>query len=185
MSGDTENPRIWLNGDVRVADVGSTAPTDTDTAWAGAWEALGLLSDDGMIESRNNSTQDHYAWGGILIRTTRNQHMRTFRVTALEDTPVVRDLVDPGMTAAESDGVTTRTVKVPTSNRKAFGIETTDGEITRRIVIPRGEVIEVADVNAQDDDMQMFEMTIHVYPDSDGVLYYEITDDPQADPSGS
>jgi hypothetical protein len=180
MSGDTDNARIWLNGDVYVAPVGTTAPTNIAGGWTN-YDALGLLSEDGLTESRANSTQDHYAWGGILIRTTRSQHKRTFTVTALEDNPIVRELVDPGITSTTAGDITTRTVKVPTSNPKAFGIETRDGDITRRIVIPRGEVIEVGDVSSEEAAMQMFELTINVYPDADGVLYHEISDDPQAD----
>lgn len=180
MAGDTANPRVWLGADCYVAPVGTTAPTDTTTAWAAPWAPLGLLSEDGATESRNEDVKDHFAWGGILIRTTRSKHKRTIKVTALEDNLAVFGVVNPGSTAATALGITTRTVKVPTADPRAFALELRDGAITTRRSIARGEVVEVGDVSLSDADMTAYELTINVYPSSDGVLYTDITDDPQA-----
>lgn len=180
MAGSTENPRIWLNADVYVADYGTAGPADIVTAWPAGWDALGLLSQDGMTESRDESVNDHFAWGGILVRTTRSNHKRSLTVTALEDNPVVFGLVNPGSTAETVGDVTTRTVMVPTVDIRAFGIERRDGDITKRRVIPRGEVVEVGEITSSESEMEMYELTINVYPDGDGILYYDITDDPQA-----
>lgn len=181
MAGDTDNPRIWANADVYVAPVGSTAPTTVSGAWDAAWDDLGLLSEDGITEAQTDQVTTHYALGGILVRRVRSQHERTFTVTLLEDTPAVFALLNPGSDAATATGVTTRHVHVPTPAPMAFGIETTDGSITRRIIIDRGEVTAVADHPiASDTEMAAREATITVYPDSDGLLYTEITNDPQA-----
>ena len=182
MAGDVANPRVWLLADVYVAPIGSTEPTNTTTALDAAWEALGLLSEDGMSESRDEDATDHYAYGGILVRQTRTRHKRSFKVTVLEDTPAVFDLVNPGSTASTSGGITTRTVVVPTTtpNPKAFLFELTDGDVILRRVIPRGEVTEVGEVAFTDNEMRAFELTITVYADDAGVLYTDITDDTQA-----
>lgn len=180
MAGSTANPRIWLLGDVYFATVGSTAPTDTTTALAAAWKALGLLSDDGLTESREEDSEDKYAWGSILYRTIRSKHKRTFKVTVLEDNKDLFTLVNPGSSAVTATSITTRTVKVPTSNPQAFVFQVQDGTIIKRILVPRGEVTEVGDVVYSEGDPAAKELTITVYPDSSQVLYKEITDDPQA-----
>lgn len=188
MAGDTDNPRIWLNADVYAADTDhGAAPTDVTSALNAAFEALGLLSEDGMTEGREEEQTDHYAYGGILVRTTRSKHKRTFVVTALENTPVVFDLVNPGSTAATNAGVTTRTIKVPTTtpNRKSFVLHHVDGDTIRRRYIPTGEVTEVGEVSITDNEMEAFELTITVYPDADGVLYEDISNDPSWDDSSS
>jgi len=185
MAGDIDNPRIWLNADVYVADPGTAAPTGVADAWPAGWEPLGLLSQDGMTETREQEVTDHFAWGGILVRTTRSNHKRTIVVTALEDNPVVFGLVNPGSESETVGGITTRTVKVPGKDPRAFGLELRDGDITKRRIIPRGEVVTVGEVTRSEDEMEMWELTINVYPDADGVLYTDITDDPQADDSGS
>lgn len=180
MAGDTANPRIWLNADVYVAPVGTTAPTDIATALNAAYKAVGLLSEDGMTESREEDITDHFAWGGVLVRTTRSKHKRTITVTVLEDNLVVFDLVNPGSTAATVTGVTTRTVKVPTTNPKAMVLQLVDGTVTKRRAIPKCEVVEVGDVTLSDSEMAMYELTINIYPAADGTLYKDITNDPQA-----
>lgn len=180
MTGNVANPRIWLNADVYVAPVGSTAPVDIVSAWAAPFLPLGLLSEDGMVESQDQSTTDYYAWGGILVRTVRSKFKRSFKVTALEDNKTVWQLVNPGSTAVTAATITTRQVKVPTSDIRAFGLQLMDGANTKRRAIPRGEVVAVADVKLSDSDLTGFELTINIYPDSSGVLYTEVTNEPAA-----
>ncbi len=180
MAGDTANPRLWEGADFYTAPVGSTAPTDTTTALAAAWKAAGLLSEDGASESRDQDSSDLYAWGGKLVRTTKSKHKRQIKVTCLEENLVVYGLVNPNSTAATTTGVTTRTVKVPKADPRAFLLELKDGAITKRRVIPKGEVTEVGEVTLSDSELQAFELTITIYPSSTDVLYLDITDDPQA-----
>jgi hypothetical protein len=181
MAGDTDNPRLWEGADFYAAPVGTTAPTDVETALATAWEAVGLLSEDGASESRDQDKNDHYAWGGKLVRTTRSKHKRTIKVTCLEDNLVVFGLVNPGSTASTTGGVTTRTIKIPKSDPRAFLLELRDGDITKRRVIPKGEVDEIGEVTLSDSELQAYELTITIYPSADDVLYLDITDDPQAE----
>jgi hypothetical protein len=176
MAGDVDAPRIWTGADVYVAPVGSTAPTDTTTALDAAFKALGLLSDDAASEARSEDSTDHYAWGGILVRTTRSKHKRTIKVTALEDNDTVYKLVNPGSTSATATGTTTRVVKVPTTDPRAFVLQLNDGDTILRRHIAKGEVVEVGDVTLSETDMTAYELTINVYPAADGTLYTDITD---------
>lgn len=181
MAGDTANPRLWLLGDVYYAPVGTVAPTNTTTAFSASWDYLGLLSEDGLTETRSQESNDYYAWGGILIRTVRTKFKRSFKVAALEDNSNVFYLLNPGSTVAIAGAVTTRTVKTPTANPMAFAFEVKDGTITKRIIIPRGEIVEIGDVVYSENDINQREITIDVYPSAAGVLYTELTDDPAAE----
>jgi hypothetical protein len=180
MAGDTANPRVWVNADVFVGPVGTPGPTDTITALDAAFDPLGLLSEDGLTESRADNVTNHYAHGGILVRTTRSQHERTFKVTALEDNATVWALVNPGSTKSSSAGTTVRTVVIPQPSPQAFVIELHDGNIIKRRHIPKAEVTEVGDQTISDNELAMYELTIKVYPGADGTLYYDVTNDPQA-----
>lgn len=182
MAGDTNNPRIWVNADVYVAAVGSTAPTDATTALDSAFDAVGLLGEDGMTESREQEETDHYAHGGILVRTTRSKHKRTFTIIALEDNTVVYDLVNPGSTATDDGTTTTRVVKVPNSpNPKAWVLQLVDGDHTKRRYIPNAEVTAVGDYQIADNAIAAYELTVTVYPSSAGVLYTDFFVDDQAE----
>lgn len=181
MAGSTVNPRIWVNADVYVAPVGTAGPTGVAAAWGAGWTALGLLSEDGMTEKNEQDQTDHYAYGAILVRTTKSKQKRTIKVTCLEDTPIVWGLVNPGSTAATATGITTRTVKVRNvPDPRAFGLQLVDGSIITRRIIPNAEVIEVGEVSMKDDEMAMYELMITIYPSAAGVLYTDITNDTQA-----
>lgn len=180
MAGNTANPRVWLGADVYYAPVGTTAPTDTTTAFSGTWVALGLLSEDGMTESNSATVNEYYSWGGTLVRTTRSKFQRQFKVAVLEDNLAVFALVNPGSTRASAGGVVTRTVKTPTANAQAFAFEMKDGAITKRIIVPRGEVSEIGDTTFSDSAIASKELTINAYPSAAGVIYLEYTDDAAA-----
>ncbi|MFF4952283.1 hypothetical protein [Streptomyces chattanoogensis] len=181
MAGDVNNPRLWEGADFYTGPVGTALPTTLSAAMSTvpAWKAVGLLSEDGASESRDEDTSDFYAWGGKLIRTQRSKHKRSIKVTCLEDNLTVFTLVNPGSTVATAAGVNTRTVKIPKGEKLAFVLEMVDGDITRRRHIPTGEVTEVGEVSLSDSDLQAFELTITIYPDSTDVLYYDIDNDPQ------
>ncbi|MFD3517703.1 hypothetical protein [Streptomyces sp. NPDC058657] len=180
MAGDTANVRLWEGADFYVAPVGTTAPTDIVTALAPAWKPVGLLSEDGASESRDQDTADHYAWGGKLVRTTKSKHKRQIKVTCLEENAVAFGLINPGSTASTTGGVTTRVIKVPKTDPRAMLLVLRDGEITKRRVLPRGEVIEVGETTFSDSELSAYELTINIYPAADDTLYLDITDDPQA-----
>lgn len=180
MAGSTANPRVWLNADVYVAPLGTTAPTDTTTAWIAAWKAIGLMSEDGLTQSESASQTTFYAYGGILVRSVKSKHVSTFKVVALEDNAALFGLIHPGSTQALAAGVTTRTIKLPTPNPQAFGFEFKDGSITQRIIVPRGEVTTVGDVKFSDMSMATHELTVSIYPSATQVAYTILTDDPQA-----
>ena len=119
--------------------------------------------------------------GGRASFTVRSKHKRSFTVTVLEDNPTVFALVNPGSTATDNGTTTTRTIKRPTTDPRTFVFETQDGDVTRRIHVPRAEVTAVGDATSSEADMETRELTITVYPDATtGVLFYEITDDAQA-----
>lgn len=183
MAGNTANPRLWEGADLWVAPKGTALPATLSDAMTTvpAWEAVGLLSEDGASESRDEDSNDFFAWGGKLIRTQRSKHKRTITATCLEDNPVVWKLVNPGSpTPVTTTGVTTRKVMVPKSERHAMVLELTDGDITTRRFLKDAEVSEVGEVSLSDSDLQAYELTITIYPEADGTLYEDITDDPQA-----
>jgi hypothetical protein len=181
MAGSTDNPRLWEGADLYSAPSGTALPVDLDALMSTvpAWKAVGLLSEDGASESRDEDTSDFYAWGGKLIRTKRSKHKRSMKVTCLEDNLVVFGLVNPGSTVTTTGGINTRTVKIPKSDKQAFVLELVDGDITRRRHIPIGEVTEVGEVTLSESDLQAYEITVTIYPDSADVLYVDYDNDPQ------
>jgi hypothetical protein len=181
MAGNVDNPRLWTGADLWVAPKGTTeGVSDLSIALTTPWVAVGLLSEDGASEARDEDSNDFYAWGGKLIRTTRSKHKRTITVTALEDSDLVFKLVNPGSTSATATGTNTRTVKIPSSSdHRAFCLELFDGSVHKRRVIPNGEVTEVGEISLSESDLTAYELTITIYPGADDTLYVDYDNDTQ------
>lgn len=180
MSGDTTNAHSWDSADVYVAATGSTGPTDLTTALDAAFDAVGLVDgDEGFTEGREEDRTDHYAWGGILIKTTRAHHKRTVRFVALEDNVVTFGLLNPGSTTATLTGTDTRTVKTPVSDKRSWVFELSEsGSVKKRRHIPSAEVTDVADITDSEGNVVAYDMTLSVYPASDGTLWKDIVPTP-------
>lgn len=175
MAGDATNAALWQNADVYIAAVGATAPTDVTTSWPGAWDAVGLLDGEaGFAEARAEESNEIYAWGGLLVKKTKSKHKRTIKFTALEDNDTVFALVNPGSTRATASGLTTSDVKVPTLTEFAIGFETRDGDKIKRRIVKRATVEEVGEVVESESGLTVYEITVTIYPETNGTLYTEL-----------
>jgi len=180
MAGNAKNTALWTGADVYIAPEGTAGPTDVATAWGADWDLVGLLDgDEGFTETRDEETGEHYAWGGLLIKKTKSQHKRTFKFVALEDNAVTFGLVNPGSTRTAENGVITSSVVVPVAgHRFAIGFELRDGSKVKRRYGISAEVEEVGDITENETDPVVFEITVVLFPDEDGVLYHTVETDP-------
>lgn len=179
-TGNTANTSVWTGADVFYAPVGTAAPTDLSSDWAASWLALGLLSgDDGVAESRSQTTTMNYAWGQILYRRTLTQQQRTIVFTALEDNDNVYKLINPGSTATSATGVRTRTELVPVAGTYfALGVELRDGAKVRRKIWAKCEVDTIDTITASESKPESYKVTAIVYPAVDGTLAQIYETDP-------
>jgi len=183
MAGDAKNTALWQGADVYIAPENTAGPTDTITAWASAWDVVGLLDGtEGFVEGRDGDSSEKYAWGGILYRRTSSKHKRTFKFVALEDNETTFALVNPGSTRTVASGIRTGQIKVPTTGtRFAIGFEVRDGDKVKRRVAKHAEVQEIGEIKEGEEDPTVYEITVVIFPDSDGLLYTTVEDDPDAE----
>lgn len=175
MAGNTANAQLWTNADVYIAPVNTDGPTDVTTAWPAGWNAVGLLDgDEGFTMTRDEDSNDYYAWGGILVKSTKSKHKRQVKFSALEDNDTVFELVNPGSTRTTAGGLTTSDVKVPLQTEFAIGFELRDGDTVKRRIVKRASVDSVDDYKEGEADMSVYALTVTLYPDADGVLYREL-----------
>ena len=94
MSGNPDKASIWGDADVYVGPTTAPTPATENDPFSGEWELVGLLDGEaGFEESRSQDSTDHYAWGGLLIRTSRRNFVLTRKFVALEDNAVERYLL--------------------------------------------------------------------------------------------
>ena len=160
MAGDVDNANLWDGADVYVAPLATAIPTDASTAFGVGWELVGLLDgDQGFTQSRNEDVSDFYAWGGVLVRTSRRNFKLTMSFTALEDNATTRDLLWPGSTAT--------TLVVPRPEQLLVAFETRDGDAVKRLFTANyGEVTVDGDITDNEADLTRYPFLVTIYPDA-------------------
>lgn len=185
MTGTPANARQWADADVYVAfapEAGTlddvVDPETVDDEFGADWDHIGLLDgEDGFTTSRDEDTTDHFAWGGIYLRTSRKNYKETHSFTALEDNDTTWRLRYPGSTRGVE-------IVVPSGNqieRVKIAFELRDHDIVNRLISAfEAEVTLDGDVEENEDDIAGLSFVATVFPTADGVLWT-----PQETESGS
>ncbi|MGI5041570.1 hypothetical protein FKO01_19805 [Mesorhizobium sp. B2-3-3] len=166
MSGDPTKANLWTDADVYVSfDLSAPLPADANTPFGPAWNQVGLLDgDEGFPESRDEDTDDKFAWGGILVKTSRNHFKLTKSFTCLEDNETTRQLVWPGSTATR--------IKVPKPVPVKVAFETREGDKVRRLITANyGECSLDGDHGENETDLESATIVATIFPTGDGWLF--------------
>ena len=166
MATDSSKVRVAVSGEVLVGATTATAPTGTSGPTTG-FTGLGYVSEDGVTESRERSTNDIKGWqNAATVRTVVTDGSLTYSFTLLETKKETVELFyGATVTAAATEG---NFVVVPTSTggRKSFILDVVDGAELIRTYIPQGEVTEVGDRVYASGEPIGYEVTITAYPDT-------------------
>ncbi|MZF56946.1 hypothetical protein GTX53_24460 [Streptomyces sp. SID5594] len=166
MAGDPTKANLWTDADVYVSfDLSAPMPADANTPFGPQWDLVGLLDgDEGFPENREEDTDDKFAWGGILVKTSRNHFKLTKSFTALEDNATVRRLVWPGSTETK--------IKVPVPEKVLVAFETREGDKVRRLVTSLyAECSLDGDHGENETDLESATIVATIYPNAQKELF--------------
>jgi hypothetical protein len=166
MSGDPTRANLWTDADVYIStNLNAALPADAGAPFGADWQLVGLLNgDDGFPETRDEDTNDLFAWGGILVRTSRQHFKLTKAFTALEDNDTTRSLIWPGSTATR--------IKVPRPARVKVAFETREGDKIRRLITSQyAECSLDGDHGENETDLESATIACVIFPTSDGWLF--------------
>lgn len=172
MAGDVSNAALWGDADVYIGPQTAVNPLDVTAAFGADWQLAGLLDGDaGIVESRNEDTSDFYAWGGILVRTSRRNFKLQRKFVCLESNATTLGLVYPGSTG----GV----IKVPSRNYFKVAFETREGAEVRRVISANyAEVDSVSDITESESALKKYEITVTIFPNAQKELFIVQPADP-------
>lgn len=158
MAGDPTNASLWTDADVYVGPLSAPDPETVDDAFSSEWGLVGLLDgDEGFTESRDEDTDDKYAWGGILVRTSRAHFKLTKSFTVLEDNEVTRSLIWPGSTETK--------IIVPKPARIKLAFETREGDIVKRLITAQYAEVDLdGDVQENETDLTAYSLVATIFP---------------------
>jgi len=166
MATNSANVRVAVSGEVLVGLTTATAPTGTAGTTTG-FAGLGYVSEDGVTETRDRSSDTIKAWqNGDTVRTVVTDSTLTYHFTLLETNAATVGLFyGTTVTSASLEG-NFLIVPSSTGGRKSFILDVVDGAQLLRTYIPQGEVTEVGDVVYASGSAIGYEVTITAYPDT-------------------
>ncbi|ORI13431.1 hypothetical protein BJI47_22570 [Rhodococcus sp. 1168] len=134
----------------------------------------GAVGENGIAINRSRTTTDIKAFGGKTFRTVQTEFDESVVITLLEDdNAAVLDTINGAdnvvTDAPDADGLS-RTI-YHTSNPlpiRSWVVDSIDGEKTKRYVIQKGQVTEIAEVTDVHTDLTKYQITIKTYESSIG-----------------
>lgn len=170
----TGKPKV--TGAIWSAPVGTALPTDTTTALDNAFVCVGYISEDGLTENVSRSFDSIKAWGGTKVLYTQTEYEKTYKFTMLEATnvDVLKEFYGQGnVTGTLSTGITVAENSDELDERSYIFEEILRDNSTKRTVVPKGKVTELAEVAHRDNEATAYGVTIGCLPDSSGHASYQ------------
>lgn len=169
MAKDRDNVRIY--GDdasgVWVAPKGTTGPTTLAAPGAGFVEVGWLDDDAGVDVERTEEVSEFKAWqGGTTLRKKVTSVEDSFKFVCLEETALTMGLYYKGATVTTATGVDTIAVtNQAVSDERAWVVDFVDGAVTKRYVVPSGEVTGRETISHKNSELTMLAFTVTIYGD--------------------
>lgn len=182
----TENVSVGkpqLGGAIKVAPLGTTLPTNALSDPDSAFKILGYVSEDGVVNNNAPESTEIKAWGGDTVLTVQTSKEDTYKYTLIETLNVeVLKFVygSSNVTGDINNGIS---IKANSKEQETVSIVIDmllNGNICKRIVIPKGKISEVGEITYKDDEAIGYETTVACLPDSEGNTHYEYVQKPSA-----
>lgn len=172
MTLDASNVAVGVTGALYTAALGSTAPTDPDSAVDAAFVDLGYCSDDGVAEQWNDSVSDIVSWqNATTVRSTTTESTLSIGATLIENKGVVLERFHRGSTMVEVAADNFRLdVKPVVADPRMWVLDVVDGVGLYRLFVGRGEIVERGDVMYKNGEPIGYPILIRAYPDGNGNL---------------
>lgn len=157
-------------------------PTDATTPRPDGCIRLGGVSDEGYTYMSERQTDTRRDWNGSKIRTLTTSVDDSFEVTFIEFlNPDLLGVLygQDNVTVTPPSAATGTTITVRHSTEQfehgAYIIDTFDGKVTRRRVIPDAQLDKMDPIVERSSELSVYKCTFSIYPDSQGYTSYEYT----------
>ena len=178
------------SGGVLNGPLGTALPTNASTPPDAAFKALGYISEDGLTETTERSTEKVRAWGGDTVKVIQTEFAATFSFSFIESVnadvlKVVYGDSNVTTTAATPTAGTLHAIKVTGEelDHDSWIFEVKDGDARIRIVVPNGQVTTVGEITYSDGGVIQYDVTVETFKDASGAYYYKYIDNGVVDPA--
>lgn len=164
-------------GSVRVAPLGTPAPTDATTALDAAFIDLGYVGVDGFTEKNDRKTDNKRSFGGKVVKVLQSEFNSQIEFTLLESTSAdtlkaVFGASNVTVVAATTQHGVKITVKKNSKKlpHQSWVIDTTDSELgaAYRNYIADGKVLSVGDIKIVHTDTIEYKLVVEAFEPAGG-----------------
>lgn len=162
-------------GAVYRAPLGTTLPTNSTTALANTFVALGYCSQDGLTNSNSTTVEEIKAWGGDTVYTVQTDANDTFSFTLLEalNADVLKTIYgEANVSGSLSTGISVSSKADERTEYVWVFDMITRGNATKRIVLPDAKITDLGEISYSDSDAVGYQITLTAMA-KDGVTHYE------------
>ena len=165
-----------VGGAIFVAPLGTELPTDATTALDVAFENVGYISEDGVVNTNSPDTDTIKEWGGASVGKIDNGKDDTWPFTMIEalNLAALKLVYGPdNVSGTLKEGITIKA----NSNEQADVCMVIDmilkGGALKRVVLPSAGVSEVGEVTYAATSAIGYQTTLLATPDAEGNTHYE------------
>lgn len=172
-----------VTGGVLRGTTGATLPT-TAVGTTTGFTALGFVSDDGLKETVDRTTEKIKAWGGSIVKVVQSEFGVTYEFTFYEtlNAGVLKAVYGDSNVTTTAATVSTGTLQSVKVNKGSLEhspwiFDMKDGTALIRVVVPDGQITNVGDITYNDGSVIGYPVTLETFEDSSGNNAYKYIDD--------
>ena len=170
-------------GAVAVAPEGTAMPTDARTALTSAWDDSGYVSEDGLSVTITRSTTPIKDWSKQNIRNLLTDFGGAIALSFLQvdEFAAKRMFGEDNVTVTAATTTTSEVIKISIGAElppiEAWCFSMKDGDARIRVLVPRGQMTDVNQIDFKPDAGNIIGGTLTAYDDGTGKSIYFIYDD--------
>lgn len=177
MSNNVTAAKPRIGGAISVAPANTALPTDATTALANTFTQLGYISEDGLTNDIEISTDSVQAWGGDEVLVTDNGRKLSYGYELIEAINV--DVLKQVFGAENVTGTLETGIHVTIKSNVVLPEQVVvidmilKDNTLKRIVIPAGRITAVDEIAYKDGDPVGYKVTLSATPDAQGNTAHE------------
>jgi len=166
-------PDTGVSGGVSSAPLGTTLPTDATTALDAAFTNYGFISEDGLTETNEKSSDKIKAWGGRIVKNLQTDSSASFAFSFIESSnaDVLKAICGEDNVTVDGTNITAK-FDLEQLPSRVWNFDVRDGDNRVRVSVPNGQITELGDVTYGDEDVIAYEVTVDALWSDDLQAYY-------------
>ena len=176
--------RPLSSGGVLSGALGAVLPTDATAAPDSSITGVGYISEDGLSETIDRSTDKIKAWGGDVVKVVQGEFSVSWQYGMIEAlrAEVNREVYGEAnvtVTPATASTGTLVTVEINSEQlaHRSRVYEVKDGDAKIRVVAPDSQITTVGDITYSDSEVIAYPVTVEGFRDAAGNQAYKYMDD--------